>query len=189
MIVLNLTTTSSNSNKEDEISKKEGRVNGGFLSDTEPSTTIGNQQQKQLLKRIETGGSSNPSMMPSIGGSNGGGGGGGVSSKKNEDLLPNFEKNIPKQVTLAWKGLSIRAEIRTLTQRVIATVKRQKRRYETILQNVRGIVEPGEMLALMGPRLDFQRFRKVKDLEKKIKSRCLKVSINNKKICSFVLFL
>nr|UOU03359.1 ATP-binding cassette subfamily G-like 8 [Brachionus rubens] len=65
-----------------------------------------------------------------------------LNNKKRDE---NLNHSIPKYVTLSWSQLTIKAQL----QSKIKTSSKQKC-YETILDEVKGIVEPGEMLALMG---------------------------------------
>ena len=77
--------------------------------------------------------------------------------KKEEYFEKNSSNNIPKYVTLAWHSITITAQTKSLTERFINRLRCKKsiKKVETILNNVKGIVESGEMLALMGPRLYF----------------------------------
>ena len=62
--------------------------------------------------------------------------------------------HVPKQVTLSWTSLTIKAHIRSFldTKFAFFNKKHQRKRHELILSSINGIVEPGQMLALMGPR-------------------------------------
>jgi hypothetical protein len=71
-----------------------------------------------------------------------------------EDVKIQDNLSIPKRVILSWTNLTIKAEKKSLSEKFLyyAKLGKRKKRYEIILNNIRGVVEPGEMLALMGPR-------------------------------------
>ena len=58
---------------------------------------------------------------------------------------------IPKQITLAWISLTIKATGDPYFNLPLSK-KFKRQRTETILDKVNGIVEPGTLLALMGSR-------------------------------------
>lgn len=73
--------------------------------------------------------------------------------------LPDGDYKIPKKVILTWKNLNIKIESKSLKQIMINSINKdtlQKRsdlkNYDTLLNDLHGIVEPGQMLALMGSR-------------------------------------
>ena len=71
------------------------------------------------------------------------------------------KSNIPKRVILSWHSLTIKARVRNLAQTIVScckSVNKRKERFETILYKVRGIVEPGELLGLMGARYNLISF-------------------------------
>ncbi len=58
---------------------------------------------------------------------------------------------IPASVVLSWHSIQIIAEQRKIIDLIPGI--RRPRQYQTILENLNGFVLPGELLALMGPRL------------------------------------
>jgi hypothetical protein len=73
---------------------------------------------------------------------------------KKTDAKSKASLSVPKRVILSWTNLTIKAEMKSITEKILYYTKlgKRKKRYEVILNNIRGVVEPGEMLALMGPR-------------------------------------
>lgn len=71
-------------------------------------------------------------------------------AKKNDS----FEINLRKNAVLSWDSVTIRADTRSSTDKFLNFIKcsKSKKKFTTILNNVKGIVKPFEMLALMGPR-------------------------------------
>jgi hypothetical protein len=67
--------------------------------------------------------------------------------------IPNLTQSIPKKVTLSWKSVSVTASTATLLTSVKSKFKKDSQpQIKTILKNVDGIVQPGQMVALMGAR-------------------------------------
>ena len=76
-----------------------------------------------------------------------------MDEKKNDQL--NAKNSfVPKQVTLSWTSLTIKARVRSFVDTTLGFLnkKRKRKRHEVILNKIHGIVAPGQMLALMGPR-------------------------------------
>jgi len=73
---------------------------------------------------------------------------------KKTDPPTEGENKLPRQAILSWHSLTIKADTRSMGERIINLVKNSdyKKKDTTILDNVKGIVKPTEMLALMGPR-------------------------------------
>ena len=64
------------------------------------------------------------------------------------------EVHLRKNAVLSWDSVTIRADTRSSTDKLLNLIKcsNSKKKFTTILNNVKGIVKPFEMLALMGPR-------------------------------------
>ena len=64
---------------------------------------------------------------------------------------------IPEKVTLTWSSLTIRATVKSYLSlpRAILNKKFERKRSETILNSCHGIMVPGTLTALIGPRLIF----------------------------------
>nr|APD26558.1 ATP-binding cassette transporter subfamily G-like8 protein [Brachionus koreanus] len=66
-----------------------------------------------------------------------------------ETKIKNSCYSIPHQITLSWSNLTIRAQINP-KKKFPLNICSEFKAYETILSQVKGVVEPGEILALMG---------------------------------------
>jgi hypothetical protein len=64
--------------------------------------------------------------------------------------MQRFESKRP--MTISWKRLEVKVENQAFSQLVLSRVGLRKNAYKTILHGLNGLVEPGQMLALMGPR-------------------------------------
>ena len=64
----------------------------------------------------------------------------------------------PKSISLSWKSINIEAKayshIETLVKYFHSSNYSYEPRYETILSDANGFVEPGKMLAMLGARWD-----------------------------------
>ena len=59
---------------------------------------------------------------------------------------------VPKQVVLSWRSISAQASNSSPINKSIEWLKTKKTKNKNILENINGIVQPGEVLALMGAR-------------------------------------
>lgn len=69
----------------------------------------------------------------------------------NEVRIGLERRNFPKGKTVSWEKLAVSRKT-TLSQKAKSMVCRQDEHRIDILTNQRGLVRPGEMLALMGER-------------------------------------
>ena len=60
---------------------------------------------------------------------------------------------LPKSVVLSWDNVTVRAEQNGFKDELlyVASCGRTSKKYKTILDDVRGVIEPGELLGLIGP--------------------------------------
>ena len=76
------------------------------------------------------------------------------NEKVNENMISMKNFFVPKQVTLSWTSLTIKARSKSYLDLPMAILRKKlkRKRNEIILNKIHGMVEPGQLLALMGPR-------------------------------------
>lgn len=77
------------------------------------------------------------------------------ASKNTANLIGEKLTVIPKTVTLSWKSITVKAPTGGALINFFAKCNNNSPNLKTILHNADGIVEPGQMLALMGSRYTF----------------------------------
>ena len=81
----------------------------------------------------------------------------GTDLTDEENFIIRNNSFIPEKVTLTWSSLTIRATVKSYLSfpRAILNKKFERKRSETILNSCHGIMEPGTLTALIGPRFLF----------------------------------
>jgi hypothetical protein len=76
------------------------------------------------------------------------------NDKNNQSMVSMKSFSVPKQVTLSWTSLTIKARSKSYLDLPMAIFRKKlkRKRNEIILNKIHGMVEPGHLLALMGPR-------------------------------------
>lgn len=78
-----------------------------------------------------------------------------IKKAKLEDEALSKANILPKSVVLSWDYVTVRTEENSIKEKLLYATSFGKRgkKFKTILDDIRGIVEPGELLGLIGPRL------------------------------------